>query len=115
VRLLAAARLWPLGLRRRAGGVGGVWLLHGAFALAYALAVAAFAALYFALGAISGPPTSPGDALLASVTAFHGRVFAGQFGLGMPQSWVTAAEAVVGLVIESVFVAMLTQRFFFGN
>jgi hypothetical protein len=29
-----------------------------------------------------------------------------------PQIWVTAFEAVAGLLIEGVFIAMLTQRFF---
>jgi len=29
-----------------------------------------------------------------------------------PQIWVTAAEAVLGLLIEGVFIAMLTQKFF---
>jgi len=27
-------------------------------------------------------------------------------------SWLTAAEALVGVVVEGVFIAMLTQRFF---
>jgi hypothetical protein len=30
----------------------------------------------------------------------------------MPQAWVAAFEAVMGLVIEGVFIAMLAQRFF---
>ena len=54
----------------------------------------------------------PHEALLVSVTAFHGRVFSESFRVGGPAAWVAAAEAVLGLVIEGVFIAMLTQRFF---
>lgn len=51
-------------------------------------------------------------AFLESITAFHGRVFSGLFAPNTPQIWVTAFEAIAGLVIEGVFIAMLTQRFF---
>jgi hypothetical protein len=51
-------------------------------------------------------------ALLISFTAIHGRVFLGQFGLDSPLSWIAGIEAVTGIVIEGVFVAMLIQRFF---
>ncbi len=53
------------------------------------------------------------EALLTSITAFHGRVFSEPFlRPGEPQLWVTAFEAVAGLVIEGVFIAMLAQKFF---
>lgn len=57
-------------------------------------------------------PISFVQALLESITAFHGRVFLELFASNTPQIWITAFEAVVGLVIEGVFIAMLTQRFF---
>jgi hypothetical protein len=44
--------------------------------------------------------------------ACHVRVFTGQFQPGSPQLRVSALEAVAGLLIESVFIAMLTQGFF---
>jgi uncharacterized protein YjbI with pentapeptide repeats len=80
---------------------------------AYAIIVSGFAGIYFALGMFYGPHLSFLDALLTSVTAFHGRVFSEPFLLpGEPQLWMTAFEAIAGLVIESVFIAMLVQRFF---
>jgi len=79
----------------------------------YAIAVSLFAVAYFMLGMYYEPHLSFLDAVLTSVTAFHGRVFSEPFlRPGEPQLWVTAFEAVAGLVIEGVFIAMLTQRFF---
>jgi Pentapeptide repeats (8 copies) len=79
----------------------------------YAIAVSLFAVAYFVLGMYYEPHLSFLDAVLTSVTAFHGRVFAEPFlHSGEPQLWVTAFEAIVGLVVEGVFIAMLTQRFF---
>ncbi|HLV99911.1 MAG TPA: hypothetical protein VKT82_14675 [Ktedonobacterales bacterium] len=80
--------------------------------IAYALLITGFAAAYHVLGNFY-PPTLPwNDAFVLSITAFHGRVFSSPFMLGSPQGWVTALEAIFGLVIEGVFIAMLTQRFF---
>ena len=80
--------------------------------VAYALVVCACAFAYFVLGMYYGPHLSLLQALLESVTAFHGRVFSELFASDTPQIWVTAFEAIAGLVIEGVFIAMLTQRFF---
>lgn len=79
---------------------------------AYAVVILAFAVAYVVLGASSPPHLSLPDALLASITAFHGRVFSSQFQADSPQAWVSALEAVAGLVVEGVFIAMLAQRFF---
>lgn len=80
---------------------------------AYVFVVVVCAAAYFLLGnAGYGPHLAPHQALLVSVTAIHGRVFADEFRVQTPQAWVTAGEAVAGLVIEGVFIAMLAQRFF---
>ena len=47
------------------------------------------------------------------ITAFHRRAFSEPFLYpGAPQLWVTAFEAIMDLVIEGVFIAMLTQKFF---
>ena len=75
---------------------------------AYLFIVLLCAGAYFVLGngALSWP-----EALLTSVTAFHGRVFSNASLSGL-QLWVTAFEAVAGFVIEGIFIAMLTQRFF---
>lgn len=79
---------------------------------AYVLVVSFFALTYFVLG-LHYPPHLPLDqAFLESITAFHGRVFLEQFSPTTPQIWFTALEAVAGLVLEGVFIAMLIQRFF---
>jgi hypothetical protein len=81
--------------------------------VAYLLIVLLCAGAYFVLGMFYEPHLSLLDAILTSITAFHGRVFSEPFlHPGDPQLWVTAFEAVAGLVVEGVFIAMLTQRFF---
>jgi hypothetical protein len=42
----------------------------------------------------------------------HGRAFLGQLGLDRTLSLIAGIEAVFGLAIEGVIVAMLVQRFF---
>ena len=81
--------------------------------VAYLVLVLGFAAAYFALGQTSGPQLQWYEALVVSLTAFHGRgFFAQQFSPGDPQSILAASEAVVGLLIEISFIATFTQRFF---
>jgi hypothetical protein len=78
---------------------------------AYLLLVAGFGALYFSLGLTLGPHLQWYEALVVSLTAFHGRsFFAQQFSPGDPQAIVAALEAVVGLFIEISFIATFTQR-----
>ena len=53
------------------------------------------------------------EALIFSVTAFHGRGFLiGPFTLASPVTALAALEAVIGLFIEISFIATFTQRFF---
>lgn len=81
--------------------------------VAYVLLILAFAGAYWGLDVHRRPqPFSFWQAIILSVTAFHGRVFSNPFNLSDPQIVVTALEAICGLVIEGVFIAMLTQRFF---
>jgi uncharacterized protein YjbI with pentapeptide repeats len=81
--------------------------------ITYALVVLAFAAAYFALGGANGQPLSWNEALVVSMTAFHGRgFFAAVFQPGDIQAAVAAVEAFIGLLIEIVFIATFTQRFF---
>lgn len=94
--------------------------------LTYILVVVAFAAGYVFTSqtcTIMLPPDHSGilacnpksswiNYILISVMALHGRVFSQQFVLGSAQSILTAIEAIVGLVIEGIFIAMLTQRVF---
>jgi len=85
----------------------------GRILIGYAVVVLVCAGAYYALGMQNYPPhLAPHEALLASVTAFHGRVFSEQFSAGSPQAWFAAFEAIAGTVIEGVFIALLAQRFF---
>lgn len=74
----------------------------------YLLTVLSFTLLYlFAAG------LSLREALIFSVTAFHGRGFiTGTFKLDDPITAFAALEAVIGLFIEISFIATFTQRFF---
>jgi uncharacterized protein YjbI with pentapeptide repeats len=80
---------------------------------AYALVVLAFATTYFALGGASGHALSWNEAIVISMTAFHGRgFFSTVFQPSDLQAGVAAVEAFVGLLIEIVFIATFTNRFF---
>ncbi len=80
-----------------------------------------FAAAYFTLTNYARDlllPTSSAhlhwyEALVLSISSFHGRgFFPTTISLGDPVALVAAAEAVIGLFIELVFIATFTQRFF---
>ncbi len=74
----------------------------------YLLVIAAFALCYTTLGQLPA-----GEALIFSVTSFHGRGFLpGPFTLASPVTAFAALEAVIGLFIEISFIATFTQRFF---
>lgn len=77
--------------------------------IAYALVIGVFASIYLLLGA----HLTWNEAIVISMTAFHGRGFyPEQFKPGDPQAMVAAIEAFVGLLIEVTFIATLTQRLF---
>lgn len=81
--------------------------------LTYAIVIIAFAAAYFALGLAGGHPLAWNEALVVSMTSFHGRgFFPAVFQPGDIPAAVAAAEAFVGLLIEIVLIATFTQRFF---
>ncbi len=90
--------------------------------LAYLLVITGFATAYYLLGLhdLVGPHHLPGphylswyEAIVVSMTAFHGRgFFTGTFSPGDPQAMVAAFEAFLGLLIEVTFIATLTQRLF---
>ncbi len=76
--------------------------------IAYLLIILGFAVSYYALGHLHWY-----EALVVSLTAFHGRGFFSQlYQPGDPQSILAAIEAVLGLLIEISFIATFTQRFF---
>lgn len=81
--------------------------------ITYALVVVGFAAAYFALGTASGQHLAWNEAIVISMTAFHGRgFFSAVFQPGDLQAAVAAVEAFIGLLIEIVLIATFTQRFF---
>jgi len=52
------------------------------------------------------------EAIIISITAFHGRVFSTPFAAGAWLQSVPAFEAICGFVLEGVFIAMLAKRLF---
>jgi uncharacterized protein YjbI with pentapeptide repeats len=79
----------------------------------YALVVIGFAAIYFALGSANGQTLAWNEAIVISMTAFHGRgFFSAVFQPGDLQAAAAAVEAFIGLLIEIVLIATFTQRFF---
>ena len=100
----------------------GSWLLAalvgycykpGRALLWYLALVGGFAVAYFALGPSSATHLTWNEALVVSLTAFHGRgFFATTFQPGDPLAVLVAGEAVIGLLVEISFIATFTQRFF---
>ncbi len=79
----------------------------------YLVVVLGFAAVYLALGGVGSHGLTWNEAVVVSLTAFHGRgFFATAFQPGDPQAAGAAAEAALGLFIEITFIATFTQRFF---
>ena len=80
----------------------------------YLFVIVGFATAYYLLGTTIKLPLSPLEAIVFSVTSFHGRGFSPgeNIGLSNPLTILAAIEAFVGLIIEVTFIATLTQRFF---
>lgn len=77
--------------------------------ITYVVVISTFAFIYFLLGS----HLAWNEAIVISMTAFHGRgFFPDQFKPGDPQALVAAIEAFVGLLIEVIFIATLTRRLF---
>ncbi len=82
---------------------------------AYLIVIIGFATSYYLLGLSDLGPHHLAwyEAIVVSMTAFHGRgFFADQFHPGDPQAFVAAFEALVGLIIEITLIATLTRRLF---
>jgi uncharacterized protein YjbI with pentapeptide repeats len=84
----------------------------GRMIVAYVALIALFAALYYGLNQGGATHFGVREAVVLSITAFHGRVFATPFTAASPQSLITAAEAITGFLFEGLFIAMLSQRVF---
>jgi uncharacterized protein YjbI with pentapeptide repeats len=82
--------------------------------VAYTLVIVIFAATYYHFGSVMKISLSPVEAIVFSMTSFHGRGFSPgeNIGLSNPLTILAAFEALVGLIIEVTLIATLTQRFF---
>ena len=101
--------------------IAGYGYRFGRSLLTYLMVISGFATLYYSYGMndvdAHGKPGSHHlsfyEALVVSMTAFHGRgFFVGTFSPGDPQALVAAIEAFLGLLIEVIFIATLTRRLF---
>jgi uncharacterized protein YjbI with pentapeptide repeats len=81
--------------------------------MAYLVIIFGFMGLYLLTAHFSTPHLRWDEALVLSVSSFHGRGFFTQdITLGDTYARLAAIEAVVGLFIEISFIATFTQRFF---
>ena len=74
----------------------------------YILALIGFTLAHYIVGVMAGPPLTLLNALAVSVQSLHGRIFS--FQPGNPQTLLNSIEAFVGLFIEAIVVAVITQR-----
>jgi uncharacterized protein YjbI with pentapeptide repeats len=81
--------------------------------IAYVLIVCAFAGAYLLNAQFAAPHLTWDEALVLSVSSFHGRgFFTSGISLGDTLARLAAGEAIIGLLIEITFIATFTQRFF---
>jgi uncharacterized protein YjbI with pentapeptide repeats len=116
---LARQVLWR---QRRYRAALGSWLLDaiagygyrpGRALVAYVLVILAFTALYLLNAQFSAPHLSWDEALVLSISSFHGRgFFTSGITFGDTLARLAAAEAIIGLLIEITFIATFTNRFF---
>lgn len=87
-------------------GIYHVWRL----AITYLVVVGAFAGSYWLIGAHVHPGLGVLDAVVLSLTSFHGRGLQPTGDLTDPMRAIAGAEAVLGLLIEGLFIAAFTRR-----
>ncbi len=81
--------------------------------IAYVVIVCAFAGAYLLNAQFAAPHLTWDEALVLSISAFHGRgFFTSGISLGDTLARLAAGEAIIGLLIEVTFIATFTQRFF---
>jgi uncharacterized protein YjbI with pentapeptide repeats len=74
----------------------------------YVLALIGFTLAHYIVGVLAGPHLTWLSALAVSVQSLHGRIFS--FQPSDPQTLLNTIEAFVGLFIEAIVVAVITQR-----
>lgn len=81
--------------------------------IAYILIICTFSGAYLLNAQFAAPHLTWDEALVLSVSAFHGRgFFTTGISLGDTLARLAAVEAIIGLLIEITFIATFTQRFF---
>ena len=81
--------------------------------IAYVAVISAFAAAYLVNAQFAAPHLTWDEALVLSISSFHGRgFFTSGVSLGDTLARLAAGEAIIGLLIEITFIATFTQRFF---
>jgi hypothetical protein len=81
--------------------------------LAYVVVILAFAVVYLVNSAFVTPHLNWNEAIVLSMSSFHGRGFFNPgISLGDTYAELAAGEALLGLLIEITFIATFTQRFF---
>ena len=81
--------------------------------IAYLMLIFGFMGLYLLTAHFVAPHLTWDEALVLSVSSFHGRGFFTQnISLGDKYARLAAAEAVVGLLIEISFIATFTRKVF---
>jgi hypothetical protein len=84
----------------------------GRSVIAYLVIIFGFMGLYLLNTHLIAPHLRWDEALVLSISSFHGRGFFSQdISLGDTYARLAAAEAVIGLIIEISFIATFTQRF----
>jgi uncharacterized protein YjbI with pentapeptide repeats len=76
--------------------------------ITYVLVVLAFTVTHFVVGLTIGPPLSPLSAFAMSIQSLHGRNFS--FTPTSTQMGLNTVEAIVGLNVEALIVAVITRR-----
>jgi hypothetical protein len=81
--------------------------------IAYVVIICLFASAYLLNAQFAAPHLSWDEALVLSISSFHGRgFFTSGISLGDTLARLAAGEAIIGLLIEITFIATFTQRFF---
>ncbi|HEY7340107.1 MAG TPA: pentapeptide repeat-containing protein [Ktedonobacterales bacterium] len=81
--------------------------------IAYVVIILAFTGAYLLNAQFAAPHLTWDEALVLSISAFHGRgFFTSGISLGDTLARLAAGEAIIGLLIEITFIATFTQRFF---
>jgi uncharacterized protein YjbI with pentapeptide repeats len=81
--------------------------------IAYVAIIGLFAGAYLLNAQFAAPHLTWDEALVLSISSFHGRgFFSSGISLGDTLARLAAGEAILGLLIEITFIATFTQRFF---